>query len=90
MLYTIVAELRKEQYVFQIRAMSPTDAIKAWAEALDVGKIRNFGALSKSRLLQRLKSEGVNAVSDLPGVYTWYGGLGGFHSAIVLVETAEA
>lgn len=90
MLYTIIAEFRRRHYVFQIRADSPQEAIEKWADDVDVGKIRDFGRLSKDFLRTRLRQFGVNVVPGLVNVYAWDGAIGGFTSSIYLVETDES
>ncbi len=87
MLYTIVAQFRRQHYVYQVDAGSPTEAILNWAENLDTSGIRNFGRLSKEQLRSRLRQFGVHKVPGFKNVYSWHNAIGGFTSAVYLIGT---
>jgi hypothetical protein len=87
MLYTIVAQFRRQHYVYQVDADSPTKAILNWADNLDTSGIHDFGHLSKEQLRDNLRRSGVNAVPGLLNVHSWHAAIGGFKSAVYLIGT---
>jgi hypothetical protein len=87
MLYTIVAQFRRQHYVYQVNAGSPTEAILNWADDLDTSGIGDFGHVSKEGLRRGLRQFGVNAVPGFVNVYSWHAPIGGFKSAVYLIGT---
>jgi hypothetical protein len=88
-LFSIVLSFRNHQPIFQVRAQSPTEAIRVWASSLEKGAVANFGNLSKDRLVKSLEFWGVNAVEGCPGVWDWATIISGYATRVVLIATDE-
>ncbi len=88
--FTIVATIRKRQRIYQVKADSAANAIRTWADSLDIAALSDFGRLSKQRLVDALRQFGPNRVEDMPNVYEWHAAISEFRFAVVIIQTEEA
>ncbi len=88
-LYTFFLDYRGGTYLSQIRASSPSKAIKVWMKRLDPASIQGMGDKSKERLIQELHNEVPTAIDDLERTWCCTALVQGHLILIHFVETAE-
>lgn len=67
--YTIILDWDGGTYLSQLRAESPDQAVRRWAEELNVGPIPRMGAAAKRQLNDQLRQDGCAPIDGL--VSTW-------------------
>ena len=68
-LYTFVMDYDGGTYIAQVKASSPTIAVKKWAKGLEQEAVHGISAKSKAKLIRQIKDETLSPVTGI--LNTW-------------------